>query len=95
MQVLPIKLPDDLYQDLNTISQATNLSMAEFIRQSIDKPLKTQLKATQSKQQKYQNKIKANLKKVEKLAGGFNLGSGLNPSQMNQNYDKMYEEMLP
>ncbi|MBU1085007.1 ribbon-helix-helix domain-containing protein [Patescibacteria group bacterium] len=52
MQVLPIKLPDDLYQDLKTVSRATNVPMAEFIRQSINKPLKAKLKTSQLKQQR-------------------------------------------
>lgn len=94
MQVLPIKLPDDLYQDLKTVSKTTNTPMAEFIRQSINKPIKAKLKTSQLKQQKRLNKIKSNLKKVEKLAGGFNLGLGLTPDEMNQAYDKIYEEML-
>lgn len=69
--------------------------MAEFVRQSINKPIKAKLKANQLKRQKQQEKIKANLMQVKKLTGGFNLGPGLTPKEMNQAYDKMYEKMLP
>jgi hypothetical protein len=35
------------------------------------------------------------IKKVRKLAGGFSLGINLTPEQINKEYDKMYDEMLP
>lgn len=44
MKVLPIKLPDEMYQDLKLLSQATNISMADFIREEIKKPLKEKTK---------------------------------------------------
>lgn len=43
MKVLPIKLPDEMYQDLKLLSQETNISMADFIRKEINKPLKTEI----------------------------------------------------
>lgn len=33
--------------------------------------------------------------KVRALAGGFHLGKGLSPDQMNKEYDKIYDKMLP
>ena len=33
--------------------------------------------------------------KVRALAGGFHLGKGLSPQQMNKEYDKIYDKMLP
>lgn len=39
MKVLPIKLPDEMYRDLKFLSQATNIPMADFIREEIKKPL--------------------------------------------------------
>ena len=35
MQVLPIKLPDELYQDLKTVSRETNTPMAKIIKDEI------------------------------------------------------------
>ena len=35
------------------------------------------------------------VKKVRELAGGFKLGIDLSPEQLNEEYDKMYDEMLP
>lgn len=35
------------------------------------------------------------VKKVHELAGGFKLGIKLSPKQLNEEYDKMYDEMLP
>ncbi|MEK9143823.1 MAG: hypothetical protein AAB481_04330 [Patescibacteria group bacterium] len=35
------------------------------------------------------------VKKVRELAGGFKLGINLSPEQLNAQYDKMYDEMLP
>ncbi len=35
------------------------------------------------------------IKKVQELAGGFKLGISLTPKQLNEEYDKMYDEMLP
>lgn len=35
------------------------------------------------------------VKKVQELAGKLNLGIGLTADQMNEDYDKMYDEMLP
>ncbi len=35
------------------------------------------------------------LAKIKKLAGGFKLGKGRTPKQMNQDYDRMYDQMLP
>jgi len=94
MQVLPIKLPDELYQDLKLVSQAANTSMAEFIRQKIRQPIKTKIKVAKLKKEKEKTQIKENLAKVDKLVGGFNLGPGLTPKQMNKTYDKTYEKML-
>lgn len=39
MKVLPIKLPDEMYYDLKLLSQETKMSMADFIRLEIKKPL--------------------------------------------------------
>lgn len=95
MHVLPIKLSDDLYQNLRLVSQANNTSMAEFIRSKIRKPLQNKAKTAKIKKQKQQAQITANFKKAEKLAGGFHLGQGLSPNEMNKQYDKMYKKMLP
>lgn len=38
---------------------------------------------------------KERVEKVKKLAGGFHFGKGLTADQMNKEYDKMYDEMLP
>jgi len=54
MKVLPIKLPDEMYRDLKLLSQMTHVSMADFIRKEIKKPLKTRVK-------------KINIRKKEKL----------------------------
>lgn len=35
------------------------------------------------------------VKKVRELAGGFRYKIELTPDQLNQEYDKMYDEMLP
>ncbi len=35
------------------------------------------------------------VKKTKQLSGGFNFGPGLKADQMNQDYDKIYDEMLP
>ena len=39
--------------------------------------------------------LKDDLKKIRQLAGGFRLGINLTPKQMNEDYDKMYDQMLP
>lgn len=49
MKVLPIKLPDEMYQDLKLLSQTTNISMADFIRKEIKKPLKVKIKKINTK----------------------------------------------
>ena len=38
---------------------------------------------------------KADIEKIRKLAGGFHFGKSLSPDQLNEEYDKMYDEMLP
>jgi len=44
---------------------------------------------------KPQMSTKEKLEKIERLAGTFNLGTGLTAKQMNEDYDKMYDEMFP
>lgn len=39
--------------------------------------------------------VEERIKKVRELAGGFKLGIELSPEQLNEEYDKMYDEMLP
>lgn len=39
--------------------------------------------------------IEERIKKVRRLAGGFRLGISLTPEQLNEEYDKMYDKMLP
>lgn len=39
--------------------------------------------------------VEERIKKVRELAGGFKLGINLTPEQLNEEYDKMYDEMLP
>lgn len=39
-------------------------------------------------------RIKNNLEKLEKIAGGLKLGRGRTPSQMNKDYEKSYEKLL-
>ena len=55
MKVLPIKLPDEMYQDLKLLSQATNISMADFIRKEINKPLKVKIKKMKIKKNRKKN----------------------------------------
>ena len=55
MKVLPIKLPDEMYNDLKLLSQATNISMADFIRREIKKPLKVKIKTIKKKETKNQD----------------------------------------
>jgi len=55
MKVLPIKLPDEMYNDLKLLSQTTNISMADFIRKEINKPLREKT-----------NQIKVKIKKKSK-----------------------------
>ncbi len=38
---------------------------------------------------------KEKLEKLKQLTGGFHFGKGLTADQMNHEYDKMYDEMLP
>ncbi|MBI5614051.1 hypothetical protein HY947_03955 [Candidatus Gottesmanbacteria bacterium] len=35
------------------------------------------------------------IKKVRELSGGFKLSINLTPKQLNEEYDKIYDEMLP
>ena len=57
MKVLPIKLPEEMYQDLKLLSQATNISMADFIRGEIKKPLKVKIKTIKKKEVKNQDPL--------------------------------------
>lgn len=56
MKVLPIKLPDELYNDLKLLKQVTDISMAEFIRQEIEKPLKKKIKKIRIRAEKKRRK---------------------------------------
>ncbi|OGG29327.1 hypothetical protein A2973_04390 [Candidatus Gottesmanbacteria bacterium RIFCSPLOWO2_01_FULL_49_10] len=39
--------------------------------------------------------VEERIKKVRELAGGFRYKIELTPKQLNEEYDKMYDEMLP
>ncbi|MBI5619730.1 hypothetical protein HY950_02095 [Candidatus Gottesmanbacteria bacterium] len=39
--------------------------------------------------------VEERIKKVRQLAGGFRFKISLTPEQLNEEYDKMYDEMLP
>lgn len=41
-----------------------------------------------------EERIRRNVKKVRKLAGGLKLGKGLAPKEMNRLYDQTYEKLL-
>ncbi|MBI3955789.1 type II toxin-antitoxin system prevent-host-death family antitoxin [Candidatus Gottesmanbacteria bacterium] len=38
---------------------------------------------------------KDKLSALKRLVGGFKLGIGLTPEELNESYDRMYDEMLP
>lgn len=44
---------------------------------------------------KTKKSIDEDIKIIRRLAGGFNFGKGPTPEEMNEEYDKMYDEMLP
>jgi len=52
MKVLPIKLPDEVYEDLRLIKKETRICMADFIRQQIKKPLKIKVKSIKKQKRK-------------------------------------------
>lgn len=39
--------------------------------------------------------IEEKLKKLQQIAGGFSFKTKMTPKQLNDDYDKMYDEMLP
>jgi len=49
MKVLPIKLPEEMYEDLKFLKREANISMADFIRREIEKPLKKEIKKVKRK----------------------------------------------
>ncbi len=52
MKVLPIKLPEEMYNDLKLLKKELNISMADFIREEIKKPLKKKVKKAKIKSKK-------------------------------------------
>jgi len=56
MKVLPIKLPDEMYQNLKLLSRETHISMADFIRREIKKPLEKEVKKIMVKKKRTDKK---------------------------------------
>lgn len=44
---------------------------------------------------KSKSSVKDDLKKLDQIAGSLHLGIHMTPDELNKDYDKMYDEMLP
>ena len=67
-------------------------SLGSFFLTKDGKPV---AQVTAVPKQRTKKQINDDIKKIRKLAGGFSLKVHMTPDELNADYDKMYDEMLP
>lgn len=74
MITVPIRFPEEMYQNLRALSDLTGKSMAEIVRESLDKEVKSKPKKVKKKLE-YKNpllEMAKNAKKIAKECGADN-----------------------
>lgn len=66
MVIVPIRFPEKMYENLRALSELTNKSMAQIVRESLDKEIKIKPKKIRNKL-KYVNPLLEMVKRAKKL----------------------------
>jgi len=82
----------ELREDFNRLKEGIEkgLSYILIYRSRPLAEIKPIEKAEESEEEK-KERIQRNIQKAKKLAGGFKLGKGLSPKEMNKLYDQSYK----